>query len=87
MHYSKRALLIFGTGLVLGLVVVAARVPGLARVASLAMAAGIVALPFAVFADWRRRFVATANVARRRVRAKPGRRRAAPKRRRNARGR
>ena len=48
LRYSKSALLVFGAGLVIGLVVVAVQLPGFARVASLAMAAGIVALPFAL---------------------------------------
>jgi hypothetical protein len=55
LRYSKIALLVFGAGLALGLAVVAAKLPSLARVASLAMAAGIIALPFAAAADWRRR--------------------------------
>jgi hypothetical protein len=54
MRYSKLALLTFGAGMILGLAVVAVELPGLARVASLAMAAGIVLLPLALFADWRR---------------------------------
>jgi hypothetical protein len=54
MRYSKLALLTFGAGMIFGLVVVAVELPGLARVASLAMAAGIVLLPLALFADWRR---------------------------------
>jgi len=47
VRYSKTALLIFGAGLVLGLVVVAVEIPGLGRLASLAMAAGIALLPLA----------------------------------------
>jgi hypothetical protein len=54
MRYSKRALLIFGAGGLLGLVVVSANLSGLARIASLTMAAGIALLPLAVIADWRR---------------------------------
>jgi hypothetical protein len=53
--YSKAALLIFGLGLVLGLAVVSAELRDLARVASLAMALGIVALPVAIVMDLRRR--------------------------------
>jgi hypothetical protein len=52
LRYSKLALLMFGAGLVLGLVVVSVRLPGLARIASLAMALGIAALPVALIADW-----------------------------------
>jgi hypothetical protein len=52
LRYSKWALLVFGAGLVLGLVVVSVRLPGFARLASLAMALGIAALPVALIADW-----------------------------------
>jgi hypothetical protein len=55
MRYSRYALLLFGAGMLLGLVVVSAKLPGLERVASLAMAGGIVLLPVATVADWRRR--------------------------------
>jgi hypothetical protein len=89
LRYSKIALLTFGAGLVLGLAVVAAKLPSLARVASLAMAAGIVALPFTAAADWRRRIISTNRTSRRRADAKPraklAMRRAAPGRRRAAR--
>jgi hypothetical protein len=54
MRYSKRALLVFGAGAALGLVVVSVELPGLGRIASLTMAVGIVLLPLALFADWRR---------------------------------
>lgn len=79
MRYSKSALLVFGAGMALGLVVVAARLPGLARIASLGMAAGLVLLPFALFADWRRTF---ASAVTRRKKPAPRKRRAAPTRRR-----
>jgi hypothetical protein len=81
LRYSKSALLVFGAGLVIGLVVVAAKLPGFARVASLAMAAGIVALPFALFADWRRRIPRPKPAARRRRRNTAGKRKAGPTRR------
>jgi hypothetical protein len=55
MRYTKVALLVFGAGAVLGLVVVSVRLPAFARVASLAMALGIAALPVALVADWRRK--------------------------------
>jgi hypothetical protein len=55
MRYTRYALLLFGAGMLLGLVVVAAKLPYLARVSSGAMAAGIVLLPIAVIADLRRR--------------------------------
>jgi hypothetical protein len=50
--------------MILGLVVVAVELPGLARVASLTMAAGIVLLPLALFADWRRYVMEFGRVAR-----------------------
>jgi len=65
VRYSKTALLIFGAGLVLGLVVVAVEIPGLGRLASLAMAAGIALLPLAVIADWRRVAALAQRLARR----------------------
>jgi hypothetical protein len=52
MRYSKRALLLFGAGAVLGLVVVSAHLAGLGRIASLTMAAGLALLPLALVADW-----------------------------------
>ncbi|HXO01652.1 MAG TPA: hypothetical protein VN900_06310 [Stellaceae bacterium] len=52
MRYSKRALLIFGAGLLLGLIFVSANLSGLGRGASLAMATGIMLLPIALVADW-----------------------------------
>jgi hypothetical protein len=85
LRYSKIALLVFGAGLVLGLAVVAAKLPSLARVASLTMAAGIVALPFAAIADWRRHIIRASRIPARRTKAKPGKRRASPGRRRAAR--
>jgi hypothetical protein len=52
MRCTKLALLIFGAGLLLGLVVVVAEIEALARGASLLMALGIVALPSAALIDW-----------------------------------
>ncbi|HTZ35854.1 MAG TPA: hypothetical protein VMB84_07500 [Stellaceae bacterium] len=52
MRYSRWALLVFGVGAALGLVVVAVDLPGLGRLASLAMAAGIALLVPALVADW-----------------------------------
>jgi len=54
MRYSKIALLTFGLGLLLGLVVVAVEIRSLERVSSGLMALGIAAIPIAVVADWRR---------------------------------
>jgi hypothetical protein len=53
MHYTKTALLIFGAGLVLALIVVATETQGLERVASAAMALGIAAIPIGMAVDWR----------------------------------
>jgi hypothetical protein len=53
MRYTKAALLVFGLGLVLGLVVVAGELPGFERIASGVMALAIVALPLALIADGR----------------------------------
>jgi len=54
LRYSKRALLVFGAGLVLGLAVVSAGLDRFGPVASVMMALGIMALPVAVIADLRR---------------------------------
>jgi hypothetical protein len=67
MRYSRYALLLFGAGMLLGLAVVSAKLTGLGWVASLMMAAGIVLLPIAAIADWRRR----APRPRQKARAKP----------------
>jgi hypothetical protein len=53
MRYTKAALLVFGLGLMLGLVVVAGELPGFERVASGVMALAIVSLPVALVADGR----------------------------------
>ncbi len=66
MRYTKAALLTFGAGLVLALVVVATETQGLDRVASAAMALGIAAIPIGMAVDWRR--------ATRAPRTSPGRR-------------
>ena len=78
MRYSKFALLLFGAGLLLGLAVVSAKLQGFGRVASLAMAAGIVLLPIAAVADLRRR---QPQPAKRRGKAQAAQRRGAPRRR------
>ena len=76
MRYSKGALLVFGAGAVLGLVVVSVELPGLSRVASLTMAAGIVLLPLALFADWRRALAGPGrSTPKTRGKAKPKKRR------------
>ena len=53
MHYTKIALLTFGAGLVLGLVIVVSEIDWLDRVASGLMALGLAAIPFGMIVDWR----------------------------------
>jgi len=53
MRYTKTALLMFGAGLVLALVVIAAELDQFERVASAAMALGIAAIPIGMAVDWR----------------------------------
>jgi hypothetical protein len=53
LRYTKLALLIFGLGLVSGLVVVVGEFARFERVASAVMALGLVLLPVALFADGR----------------------------------
>jgi len=83
MRYTKTALLTFGAGLVLALVVVAAEIDGLGRVASAAMALGIAGLPVGMIVDWRLATKAVQRPSRRRGKPRP--RRAAPAARRRAR--
>ena len=52
MRYSGWALLLFGAGGVLGLVLVSTNLTGLGWTASATMAAGIAALPVTLVADW-----------------------------------
>jgi hypothetical protein len=83
MRYTKIALLTFGAGLVLALVVVATETQGLERVASAAMAFGIFGIPIGMAVDWRRATRAPRSSPGRR--AKPRTRRTAPVVRRRAR--
>jgi hypothetical protein len=53
-RYTKSALLAFGCGLLLGLVVLGAEIKSLERIASGLMALGIAAIPAGMVADWRR---------------------------------
>ena len=76
MRYTKSALLTFGAGLVLALVVVATETQGLDRVASSAMALGIAAIPIGMAVDWRRATKTPRHAAR--GRGKPRIRRTAP---------
>jgi hypothetical protein len=72
MRYTRLALLTFGAGLGLGLVLVAFGLDPLGRLASGLMALGIIALPPALFADlW--------PMLRRRQRALPARGKTTPK--------
>jgi len=74
MRYTKTALLMFGAGLVLALVVIAAELDRLERVASAAMALSIAAIPIGMAIDWRLATRAAARPAR--GRGKPRARRA-----------
>ena len=77
MRWTKIALLMFGAGLMLGLVVIAFELDPLDRVASWSMALAIAAIPVAIVADWRRAAKpAAAPVPKRR--GKPRARRASP---------
>jgi hypothetical protein len=73
MRYAKISLLIFGFGLVLGLVVVVAEIKTVQRAASGAMALGIAAIPIGILADLRRAVTARFGGAKRLARA-PARR-------------
>ncbi len=53
MRYTKIALLTFGAGLVLGLVVVVVEINPLGRVASGLMALGLAGIPLGMILDWR----------------------------------
>ena len=67
MRYTKIALLAFGIGLLLGLVVLGAEIKSLEHVASGLMALGIAAIPFGMVADWRRAIKAARGMPRRGV--------------------
>ena len=67
MRYTKMALLAFGLGLLLGLVVIAAELKALERFASGLMALGIAAIPFGIIADWWRAARARLRKPRRRA--------------------
>ena len=83
MRYTKAALLTFGAGLVLALVLVATETQWPERVASAAMALGIAAIPIGMAIDWRRATRAPKRAVRRR--GKPRSRRTATVARRRAR--
>jgi hypothetical protein len=84
MRYTKMALLAFGLGLLLGLVVIAAEIKALERFASGLMALGIAAIPFGILADWRRAARARLHHPRRRAKAPVRRALPAARRRRKA---
>jgi hypothetical protein len=73
MRYTKRALLTFGSGLVLGLIVVVLGWDPIGRVAAGLMALGIVAIPIALIADWRAKTRPAPPPARRRATVPPRR--------------
>jgi hypothetical protein len=79
MRYTKIAILVFGLGLVLGLLVIGAEIKRLERVASGLMALGVGALPVGMIVDWRRAVKAAARSA------KSAERRTAPRVRKSAR--
>ena len=79
MRYTKIAILVFGLGLVVGLLVIGAEIKRLERVASGLMALGVGALPVGMIVDWRRAVKAAARGA------KDAQRRAAPRARKSAR--
>ena len=65
MRYTKTALLAFGSGLLLGLVVIAAEIKSLERVAGALMALGIAGIPVGMVADWRQAIRAAAAAPKR----------------------
>ena len=84
MRYAKMALLAFGLGLLLGLVVIVAEIKALERFASGLMALGIAAIPFGIIADWWCAARAWLHHPRRRAKAPVGRALPAARRRRKA---
>jgi hypothetical protein len=84
MRYAKMALLAFGLGLLLGLVVIVAEIKALERFASGLMALGIAAIPFGIIADWWRSVRARLRKPKRRAKAPVGRALPAARRRRKA---
>jgi xanthosine utilization system XapX-like protein len=84
VRYTKKALLVFGAGLLLGLLVVSLQLTPLGRVASGLMALGLLAIPVGFVLDWRKATIAHRPApAKRRRRSRRGaaapRRRARPK--------
>jgi hypothetical protein len=81
MRYTKIALLTFGAGLVLGLVVVVVEIDPLDRVASGLMALGLAGVPVGMIIDWRLATKATRPPAKRRFKGPTRRSAAVPTRR------
>ena len=73
MRYTKIALLTFGAGLVLGLVVVVTELDRLDRVASSLMALGLIAIPLGMLVDWRLATKPPPRPAKARGRSRPAR--------------
>ncbi|MGA8550831.1 MAG: hypothetical protein WB678_11400 [Stellaceae bacterium] len=73
MRYTKIALLTFGAGLVLGLVVVVIELDWLDRVASSLMALGLMAIPLGMIVDWRLAMKPPRRPAKSRGRSRPPR--------------
>jgi hypothetical protein len=73
MRYTKIALLTFGAGLVLGLVVVVVDFDPLNRVASGLMALGLAGMPVGMVVDWRLATGAVRKPTKRRAKAPPRR--------------
>jgi hypothetical protein len=77
MRYTKIALLVFGCGVVLGLIVVGLEIKWLERPASGLMAFGIVAIPIGMITDWRQAVKAARSASRKRAKT-PVRRTSSP---------
>ena len=73
MRYTKIALLTFGAGLALGLVVVVIEFDWLDRVASSLMALGLMAIPLGMIVDWRLATKPPSRPAKSRGRSRPPR--------------
>jgi xanthosine utilization system XapX-like protein len=69
MRYTKIALLTFGAGLVLGLIVVVVGIDLLDRVASGLMALGLIGIPVGMIVDWRLATKVERRPAKRRAKA------------------
>jgi xanthosine utilization system XapX-like protein len=67
MRYTKIALLTFGAGLIVGLIVVVVEINTLDRVASGLMALGLFGIPLGMIVDWRLATKAARQSAKRRA--------------------